>query len=104
MKDGNTYKITLADGTELNDLEMNGNNFISAARIDQVLFENNCSPVTISDGENTETHDNMTLVQVTRMGDKYWFILRDMTEDELYKIKVQADLEYLAMMTNVDLD
>ena len=50
--DEKNYKITLADGTELSNLTMNGNNFISEATIDPGIFQSNCSPVVISDGEH----------------------------------------------------
>lgn len=97
------YKVTLADGTELSNLRLNGNNFISDVEVDPAIFEDNCSPVTINDGEHDDVHENMALVQVVKMGEEYWFVLRDLTQDELDKIKIQADIEYLAMMTEVDL-
>lgn len=97
------YKITLADGTELSDLRLNGNNFVSLDEISPAIFTDNLSPVTISDGERDELHEHMELVQVTKMGTEYWVILRDLTRDELARIKTQADIEYLAMMTGVEL-
>jgi len=36
--DEKTYRITLADGTILDNLTMNGNNFISEEAIDASLF------------------------------------------------------------------
>lgn len=97
------YKITLADGTELSDLRLNGNNFVSLDEISPAIFTDNLSPVTISDGEHEEVHEHMELVQVAKMGVEYWVILRDLTRDELARIKTQADIEYLAMMTGVEL-
>lgn len=54
--DSETYAITLADGTILDNLKLNGNNFISNTAIDADIFNENCSPVIISDGANSETH------------------------------------------------
>lgn len=101
--DEKNYKITLADGTELSNLTMNGNNFISEATIDPGIFQSNCSPVVISDGEHDETHENMELVQVTEVNGQSWFVLRDMTPKELEQAKIKSDIEYLAMMCEVDL-
>lgn len=101
--DEKNYKITLADGTELSNLTMNGNNFISEATIDPGIFQSNCSPVVISDGEHDETHENMELVQVTEVNGQSWFVLRDMTPKELEQAKFKSDIEYLAMMCDVDL-
>lgn len=98
-----TYKITLADGTELDNLSLNGNNYISTELVDSVIFEGNCSPVIINDGTTDEIHDNMELVQITEVNGQYWFILRDISLDELKQIKLRSDIEYLAMMTGIEL-
>lgn len=101
--DEKIYKIVLADGTEIENLALNGNNFISKTAIQSALFEGNCSPVIISDGTHDEQHDVMELVQITEMNGEYWFVLRDVPEEELSKIKMQSDIEYVAMMTGVEL-
>lgn len=97
------YTITLGDGTELANLRLNGDNFISEAPVDADIFLDNCSPVVISDGENEELHENMELVQVTVVAGEYWFVLRDITLAELDKIKMQSDIEYIAMMSDIEL-
>lgn len=102
MEDNN-YTITLANGLEIGGLKLNGNNFISAKPIDSSVFEGNCSPVLIRNGENEELHENMELVQITPVGNEYWFILRDLSFEELANIKLQSDIEYIAMMTGVEL-
>ncbi len=102
--DENIYKIILADGTTIENLRLNGNNFITRTMIDPAIFSGNCSPLVISDGTSEEVHSDMELVQVTESdsGD-YWFVLRDISEEELSKIKMQSDIEYVAMMTGVEL-
>ena len=97
------YKITLADGTVLDSLQLNGNNFISDSKIEKSVFEGNLSPVTISDGESEVVHDNMELIQLLEYSGQTWFILRDYSEDELREMKMQSDIAYLAMMTGVEL-
>lgn len=101
--DEKTYKITLADGTMLENLSLNGNNFISASEVDASIFESNCCPVTINDGETDEIHDNMELVQVTKVDGKYWIVLRDISEKELERDKMKSDIEYIAMMSDIEL-
>lgn len=101
--DEKVYKITLADGTKIENLVLNGNNFISEKEITPEMFENNLSPIVISDGETDEIHDNMALVQITGMNGKKAFILRDISETELRDIKNRADIEYIAMMASIDL-
>lgn len=101
--DTKTYKITLADGTMIENLKLNGNNYISETPVNPAIFAGNCSPVVISDGTFAETHDNMELVQLTESDGFYWFILRDIPEEELAKIKMQSDIEYVAMMAGIEL-
>ena len=101
--DEKIYTITLKDGTQIENLRMNGNNFISQEQINPEIFDGNLEKVTINDGENDEVHENMGLVQVTQMGDEYWFILRDIPASEIANEKLRSDLDYLAMMTDVEI-
>jgi hypothetical protein len=100
--DEKIYTITLADGTLIENLRLNGNNYISTEPINAVIFEGNCSPIVISDGTHNETHDNMELIQITEVNGEYWFVLRDISLEELKQIKIRSDIEYLAMMTGVE--
>lgn len=97
------YSITLSDGTKLENLRLNGNNFISAVPVTKEMFDGNCGKVTVSDGETEEVYENLDLVQITENGGEYWFILRSLTPDELFRIKMQSDIEYIAMMADVEL-
>lgn len=101
--DEKNYKITLADGTILDNLTLNGNNFVSDETVDASVFEGNCFPVIINDGITEEIHDNMELVQVTVVDGKSWFVLRDISQKELEQAKIKSDIEYIAMMCDVEL-
>ena len=104
-----TFTVKLADGTQLGGLELNGNNFISKAEVTPATFAGKLSKVTISgDAEADEAgligeHQNMELVQVKKYGAEYWFILRDMSASELERLKARGDIDYIAMMTGVQL-
>lgn len=98
------YTVTLADGTELTGLHLNGNNFVSDTPVTKEQFEFSCSPVTISDGEITEKHENMELVHMQVIEGKWYFVLLDVPPEELWRQKMEADMMYLSMMTDVELD
>ena len=71
------YKITLADGTELNDLVLNGNNFIAQTAVDDAVFEDNMATVTITnleDGTAEQLEDGVLLSNIVRDG-KSWLVL-----------------------------
>ena len=76
------YKIKLPDGIELNNLELNGNNFISANIIDSQIFENNLATVTIHNGETETAHNDMKLIQNKITNGESWFILAEKTLEE----------------------
>lgn len=98
------YKITLGDGSEISNLKLNGNNFISTEKIEESVFADNCSPVTISDGTTETVYPNMELVQIVeQIPGEYWFVLRDISEEEFVRTKMQSDIAYIAMMSNVEL-
>lgn len=101
--DEKIYKITLADGTVIENLRLNGNNYISDNEITADMFLGNLSKVTINDGEKDTVYKNMDLVQIVKYDDEYWFILRTMTKRELQELKNRADIDYIAMMTEVEI-
>ena len=97
--------ITLSDGTVIDDLTINGDNFIANYAITEDIFEMNLSPVTISYDGVEETHEFMKLIQITHPNpSEWWFVIQDMTDEELYKLDVDSKLDYLAMMSDIDLD
>lgn len=63
-------------------MSLNGNNFISAKKIDAATFADKLGRVTISNGETEETLTNAELVQCVKQGKEYWFILRERPESE----------------------
>lgn len=101
--DEKIYKVTLADGTVIDNLRLNGNNYISEKELSADMFLGNLGTVTINDGEKDTVYENMSLVQLAKYDDEYWFILRTMTKKELQEIKNRSDIEYIAMMTDIEL-
>jgi hypothetical protein len=84
------YSIKLANGTVLDNLELNGNNFIPET-LNKTIFENNLGKVIITDDNgNIEERFNQK-VQFAKIGDAETFILLCKTkEDEL--LDILADL------------
>ena len=92
--------IALSNGTELTGLELNGNNYISPEKLTEDTFADGLSPVVI----NGEEHEQMALVQCIQHADgRTWFILRDATAEAVAQAKLRADIDFLALMTDVEL-
>ena len=83
--DKTTWKITLADGTSLDGLDLNGNNYISSAAVAEATFAGKLSSVTIEGPDGTQTYQDMKLVQISKVGKSYWFILAEKTAEEKQK-------------------
>ena len=79
------YTIILSDGTQLCDLELNGNNFISAKELQTSDFEGKLDKVTFIDAEGVETvAHNLRLSACRTIGDgRCWFILEQKTQEQL---------------------
>ena len=108
MEKTRKWKITLSDGTQLKDLRLNGNNYISEVKLTEDDFKGKLSKVTIEgsedDQEIKQEYEHMELVQIVQYENEYHFVLRELSAAELKEIKMQSDIEYLAMMTDIDLE
>lgn len=117
MEKERTWTVTLADGTAIENLTLNNgaNTFHSPAEITEDTFDGKLSEVHISasDGDMTgcaypDTLHNAELVQIMQPADtpddQWAFILREIPADDLFKAKIQAQLDYIAMSADVDLE
>lgn len=98
------YSIILSDGTKITDLRLNGNNFVSKNRIDSSRFSYNLSPVKIEHDGIVDIHENMELNCIQEIDGEWYFVLLDVSQQELWRQKVDADIIYLSMMTGIDLE
>lgn len=78
------YKIKLSDGTLLDDLELNGNNFITGKELTDADFSGKLSYVEVTDDDgNTKTYYDMILIQCRKWQDgRTWFILSEKSEQQ----------------------
>ncbi len=98
------YTITLSDGAKLENLTLNGNNFITSQEISEDTFRGKLSHVNIDCDDDDmmsgfcgEFH-NMELIQCRKYGAEYWFILREIPPDEMEKRQLRADVDYALML------
>lgn len=84
------YTITLADGRKLTGLSMNGNNFVSKEKIDESIFKDNLSTMTISDGETETVYHDVEFIQQMQWKDgTYYLAFREIPASE----KAVTDLQ-----------
>lgn len=76
------YSITLSDGSVIENLELNGNNFIAETEIPDSTFEGKLETITISDGKNEETYTDMVLRSNIARDGRSWIVLSEKTNEE----------------------
>ena len=78
------YKITLADGTALENLVLNGNNYVASTAVDDAIFKDNMATVTITnleDGTAEQIDDGVLLSNIVRDGCS-WIVLGQKTPEQ----------------------
>lgn len=78
------YTITLSDGRKLENLAVNGTNFVSKTKVDEKIFQNNLAAVVISDGKTERAYENLVFGQQMEWADgTYYLSFREKTRMEL---------------------
>lgn len=78
------YTITLSDGRKLENLTVNGTNFVSKTKVDEKIFQNNLAAVVISDGKTERACENLVFIQQMEWADgTYYLSFREKTKMEL---------------------
>ena len=98
------WTVTLDDGTTIGGLTLSGNNFISDTELTPEMFDGKLSKITATDGDNTLEWNNAELVQITHPDSRWWFVLRELSPEELFRATTKAKLDYLALVTDTDLE
>lgn len=88
------YTITLADGRKLTELSKNGDNFVSTEKVDETMFKDNLSTMTVSDGETTETFKDMVFIQQMEWADgTFYLAFREQNPQEKILAAINANSE-----------
>lgn len=101
-----TYTLTLSDGSKRENLQLNGNNFLSETEVTPATFAGKLSEVRITASSTPteplpypETMHDAELVQITPASEtpdgKWWFILREIPEEERYRKEMEQKNEML---------
>lgn len=104
--------ITLADGTLIQNLELNGTMFESKSEISKETFEGNLRSVSIQSDNPDDTQSgligefqNMRVTPILKdKNNTYSFGLYPIPANELLLEQLQGDISYLAMMQDIDIE
>lgn len=94
------YTIILYDSTIIDNLTLNGNNFISPVDVgEDKLTLANLSRITINGVEYTD----MVLRNYWQDVDGWHIIISEATPQEKFEATINAKIDYIAMMEDIDL-
>ena len=96
------YKITLADGTALENLVLNGNNYVSSTAVGDAIFKDNMATVTITnleDGTAEQIEDGVLLSNIVREGCSWIVLGQKSAEQKAQEAKDKEIAELRRAMT-----
>lgn len=87
------YTITLADGTKLEKLDKNGDNYVSKKKVDETIFtESNLAKMVVNDGETDTEFTDMVFIQQMQWADgTYYLAFREKTDKEKLLATITAN-------------
>ena len=104
--------ISLSNGKVFTGLDVNNNCFVSKTPVYESDFEGGLKRVVLSgsieqDGETVPIEPrellHMKLGRVFQVEGLYYFYFEEMTQQELEHLQDRADIDYLAVMSGVEL-
>jgi len=99
------YTVDLGNGTILENVTMNGNNYVYDGDISEETFDG-IETVTVTDSESeqvTEFH-HAKLVALSRYPEGWYFVLGETSEQELREAAREAQIMYTALATDTLLE
>lgn len=101
---GLIYTMTLENGTKIENLRANGTYLVSNDPIDENIFDGNLGEVTITNQIENMHFENLLLVKpIIKRNDGYYFGFKEISKSELEQAKLRSDIDYLSMMSNIDI-
>lgn len=96
-----TVIIRWNDGSPELEAEVNGNVYIVD---EEPTFPSDLSNITIVSGGNEIVIANGKIVECASVDGRYWFGIQEVTEEEAIQATMRAQIDYIAMMSDIDLE
>lgn len=90
-------KITFADGSVI-EADKNGDCFI----VDKEFSVDDLSKVTVENDGISQELENVEIVEAASVDGRFWFSFHKVIENPIAKL--QSNVEYIAMMSNISLE
>ena len=93
-------RITFKNGMKM-EAEVNGSSLITDSRPD---FPSDLSSVTVTGTDGERIYRDAEIIECASVDNRYWFSFREVPETERATRQMQANIEYIAMMTDINLE
>ena len=107
-----TYTVTLSNGKVFSGLKMSGDCFVSRTPVSRDMFDGGLSKVTVKGVPASDEKDILPVSYelkacevacLFKSDGEYYFAVDAPDEKELALMQLKADIEYVAMMSEVEL-
>lgn len=98
------YTLILSDGTKIENLELNGDSFVSKERIDESVFTDNLTELTVIHDDVKEIRCNVEYTGQTHGPDGWYFSFAEIPAQELLNRHVNTLVSVLNIMMGVGSD
>lgn len=89
--------LKLDNGKVIDNLRMNGTNFVSETEIDETMFSDVIKEICVIEDEHTYYLHNVEFIQQVKYEDGYYFVLREMTPDEILRKQLMDSITDVQM-------
>ena len=97
------YKIVLADGTIIDNLELNGNNYIPETPIDINIFNGNLDKISIiNSDENIEELNHCSIVFAEVAGNQSFIIAEKSSEEKRDERVTNTEIDIVMLEETID--
>lgn len=89
--------LKLDNGKVIDNLKMNGTNFVSETEIDETMFSDIIKEICVIEDGRTYYLHNVEFIQQVKYADGYYFVLREMTPDEILRKQLMDSITDVQM-------
>lgn len=84
------YKITLENGTVVDGLTLNGNNYVSDEEIDDSILQGILNEVVIENDDERVVYEQLRLLSHIKSEGKSWLVFGEPTAEEIRKNQIDS--------------
>ena len=98
------YKITLENGSVIDNLVLNGNNYISQDEIDDTNLQGILNEVVIEDENQRVVYEKLKLISHIKVNGRSWLVFCEPSIEELRKLQIDTRFDVVEQEQDIIID